>query len=869
MAIPDRIGRYRIVRLIGTGAASTVFEAHDEDLDVPVAVKVLAENWLHREDVVSSFLREARLLRSLEDPRVVAVHDIGRLDSGQPFLVMDLLPPSLSDRLAGSGADPAAARRLGHELARALEVLHSRGIVHRDVKPANMFVVAPDDAEGPFPPGATLVLGDFGLAGTSGDSGRSGGTPGYMAPEQTRHDTVDERADIYAAAAVVHRVATGQLPPRGELPADLRPAVEAGLAPDPSNRPASIGELADLMETSPLRSRAPAVALLVATVVVVTVIGGVALRRAGSGSSTGPTEGPPDNGPAETGPVLFGPRGVDAAAGLIAVADTENHRIVVIEGDRTSVFEGFRSPSDVLVSPDGSIMVADTGSNRILRLSGGSITTVAGDGRAGFSGDGGPAQTARLDRPMGIGFDQEGNLLVADTGNHRVRRIADGIIETLAGNGLAADSGDGGPAIGASLLAPVDAVGWEGGIALVDRDANRVRWIAPEGQIVTVAGTGSPRSDGDGGQGFAASLLAPTSVTAVSDGSLVVADGAGALRRLSPDGTISTLIGSLTSPRGVGEDAGSFFTTEPGRRGLLRADPDGQVAELVTGEPSGPIGDGGPASAASLLDPRAAVLIDGDRLVIADRGHSALRIVGEGGIVTSAPVWIDAVDLVSDGRGSLIAAVPSEHRVVRIDVESGTVTTVAGTGRSGDRGDGGLATAALLRRPEGIAVDDTGTVYIADSEAHRVRAVSPEGVIRTVVGTGEPGAATSSDPTDIRLNGPVAVAVGGEGELYVADEGNRRILLISDGSVEVLAQGIDSPDRLAVADGGVFVLSASRVLRLSGDDATPVVELGTDGGDIELGEKGLLITDTCRGTVSELVDGELTQWAGRPVESCP
>ena len=91
MLIPDRIGRYRIIRLKGTGAASSVFEAHDPLLDVTVAVKVLADHLIRREDMVSAFLREARLLRSIEDPRVVAVHDIGVLDTGQPFMVMDLL----------------------------------------------------------------------------------------------------------------------------------------------------------------------------------------------------------------------------------------------------------------------------------------------------------------------------------------------------------------------------------------------------------------------------------------------------------------------------------------------------------------------------------------------------------------------------------------------------------------------------------------------------------------------------------------------------------------------------------------------------------------------------------------------------------
>ena len=869
MAVPDRIGRYRIVRLIGTGAGSTVFEAHDEELDVPVAVKVLAENWLHREDVVSSFLREARLLRSLEDPRVVAVHDIGRLDSGQPYLVMDLLPASLSDRLVGAEADPAAALRVGHELVRALEVLHSRGLVHRDIKPANLFVLAEPDPGGPFPPGARIVLGDFGLVGVTGESGPAGGTPGYMSPEQARGDPLDERADIHAAAAVIHRVATGQLPPRGELPRDLRPAVEAGLAPDPAARPGSIGDLAALLDGAGSRRVRPRTWAAVGVVVVaLVVLAGLSItRRLGSGgaSTTGAGLGPASGTAAD--PLLFGPRGVDAAGGLIAVADTENHRIVVIDRDRVSVFGGFRSPSDVAIAPDGAILVADTGSNRVLRLAEGSISTVAGDGTSGFSGDGGPAESARLNHPLGIGFDDRGNLLVADSGNHRVRRISDGTIETIAGNGLEADSGDGAPALEASLLHPVDAVGWRGGVAIVDRDANRVRWTAPEGTISTIAGTGSPLSEGDGGPAVTASLLRPTAIVAAGDGSLLVTDGAGSVRRLTPDGTISTAVGGLDSPRGAGEDGGSIFVTGAG--GLTRSGPDEPTVVLLDVEPFGPIGDGGDATAASLLDPLAVTRLDDGRLVIADSGHSALRIVDTDGTMSSSPVWVEVADLAAAADGTVIAPVPSEHRVVRIDIDSGTVSTVAGGGSAGDTGDGGLAADARLRRPEGVAVDRDGTVYIADAEAHRIRAVSPDGVVRTVVGTGEPGSTAADDPTRIGLNGPTAVVVGTDGELYVADEGNRRILVVRDGSVEVLATDIDSPHRLAVSDRGVFVLSGSTVLRISPGGTTSVVELASSRGDLATGGSGILVLDACRGTLGETVDGEIRILAGRPIPSCP
>src|SRR4051812_18748654 len=208
--MPDRIGRYRVTGLLGTGASSTVLRAHDPELDVDVAVKLLADHLVGREDVVQRFLGEARVLRDLADAHVVGVHDVGVLDSGQPYLVMDLLDEgTLADRLevlAGADATPSPADGLavGLGLADPGGALDDLGLVHGDIKPENVFlrrtastaspVATPAaDSTAVLGPGVGLVLGDFGLAGEQGEAASGSGSAGYAAPEQERGAAVDVR----------------------------------------------------------------------------------------------------------------------------------------------------------------------------------------------------------------------------------------------------------------------------------------------------------------------------------------------------------------------------------------------------------------------------------------------------------------------------------------------------------------------------------------------------------------------------------------------------------------------------------------------------------------------------------------------------
>lgn len=265
-----QIGRYRLDAVHGSGAFATVWRGFDTELEIPIAVKVLAENWAHRSDVHERFLAEARLLRRISSDRVVRVHDVGT-HGDQPFFVMDFVAGgTLADRADGS-LDPAHALRLAEQSARAVGVLHEAGVVHRDIKPSNLLVsVEADGTE-------RVLVADLGsakrLAEATGITVTTG-TPSYMCPEQALGRPIDERCDVYALGVVTYVLLTGRLPfdvsdpvtlisrtaadrparveAARRLPAPLRAsAVDAVLARamslDPQRRPASAAELADAL----------------------------------------------------------------------------------------------------------------------------------------------------------------------------------------------------------------------------------------------------------------------------------------------------------------------------------------------------------------------------------------------------------------------------------------------------------------------------------------------------------------------------------------------------------------------------------------------------------------------------------------------
>ncbi|SDD99843.1 serine/threonine-protein kinase [Auraticoccus monumenti] len=275
----ERIGRYGLTRRLGAGSFATVWQGRDEELDVDVAVKVLADNWSANDDVRGRFLAEARLMRRIRDHRIVRVYDIGTLPDGRPYFVMDLATGGSLEDLRRRRVGPTLALHLSSEAARCLHVLHEHDVIHRDVTPGNLLL------DGDPLAGGHVVLADLGVAKemvVDKGSTMTAGTPAHMALEQaTGHGILDRRADVYSLASVCFTLITGEPPYPVRTLADL-------LSRDPHAAPppvaASIGappELDHLLAAalSPVPGRRPPTAAVLADELdgIVARMGGVRL----------------------------------------------------------------------------------------------------------------------------------------------------------------------------------------------------------------------------------------------------------------------------------------------------------------------------------------------------------------------------------------------------------------------------------------------------------------------------------------------------------------------------------------------------------------------------------------------------------------
>ncbi len=212
--MPDRLGRYAVRRRIGSGGFATVWLAYDEQLDAPVAIKVLADNWTDDHHVRTRFVEEGRFLRRVESPHVVTVYDAGELDDGRPYLVMTYADQgTLADRLQVDGLSVAQTIEVVRQVASGLQALHDRGVLHRDIKPANVLFRS---IEGPAETRELrAMVGDLGLGKALDMSSRLtmiAGTPSYVAPEQALGESPDARADQYSLGVLTYLLLTGRTP---------------------------------------------------------------------------------------------------------------------------------------------------------------------------------------------------------------------------------------------------------------------------------------------------------------------------------------------------------------------------------------------------------------------------------------------------------------------------------------------------------------------------------------------------------------------------------------------------------------------------------------------------------------------------------
>ena len=598
------------------------------------------------------------------------------------------------------------------------------------------------------------------------------------------------------------------------------------------------------------------------------------------------------------------PRGVFAdGLGNLFIADTSNHRIRRVDGQSgvittvagTGTFgfsgDGGAATSAELNFPYGvfadgldNLFVADSSNHRIRRVDGqsGVITTVAGTGTFGFSGDGGAATSAKLNFPSGVFADGLGNLFIADSSNHRIRRVdgQSGVITTVAGTGTFGFSGDGGTATSADLGYPsgVFADGL-GNLFVADSSNHRIRRVdGQSGVVTTVAGTGTFGFSGDGGAATSAELGAPSGVFADGLGNLFIADSSNhRIRRVDGQtGVITTAVGTgtqgfsgdggaatsaeLGAPYGVFADGpGNLFVADSFNHRIRRVDGQSGVITTVAGTGAfGFSGDGGAATSAELGSPTG-VFADGlANLFIADASNHRIRRVdgqsgvittvagtgtfrfsGDGGAATSAELGYPT-GVFTDGLGNLFIADSINHRIRRVDGQSGVITTVAGTGTFGFSGDGGAATSAELGAPSGVFADGLGNLFIADSSNHRIRRVNGQtGVITTAVGTGtqgfsgDGGAATSAE-----LGAPYGVFADGLGNLFIADSSNHRIRRVHGQS------------------GVITTVAGTGTFGFSGDGgAATSAELGAPSGVFADGLGNLLIADSSNHRIRR-VDGQ-------------
>jgi DNA-binding beta-propeller fold protein YncE len=442
---------------------------------------------------------------------------------------------------------------------------------------------------------------------------------------------------------------------------------------------------------------------------------------------------------------LNSPYGVawDAKRNEVYIADTLNNRVRAVNSTGTiSTLVGapLLQPRGLAVNGD-FLYIADTYNNVVRRfdLSSHALTSVAGNGVAGYV-DGVQGTAALLRMPSGLAFDDRANLYIADTGNNAIRElsVSDNVLRTVAGTGKAGGFGDGGPAILAQLSSPTGvAVRSNGDVVIADSGNNLIRVLegtlsaTPAHNIHVEAGNGTPSFAGDGQPPAAAQFSAPAAVVsklgAVAESNAAVPAVKG--QRYVVDTfnhTVRTFVSGDTDPdnHSTGDNDADDVTTIAGTGGL-RGLPDASSTKLTGSRFANPMG--------SALSP------DGNRLYVADTFNNVVR----------------AVDLI-------------QH----------TVTTVAGTpGQAGYGGDGQAATSALLSYPTGVAVDQAGNLFIADTYNGRIREVI-SGTIYTVAGTGRLGFSGEGGPAtaaDLYFPYGVSVDTSTPPNLIITDSFNHRI----------------------------------------------------------------------------------------------
>jgi uncharacterized repeat protein (TIGR01451 family) len=572
------------------------------------------------------------------------------------------------------------------------------------------------------------------------------------------------------------------------------------------------------------------------------------------------------------------------------------------------------------------------------------ITTFAGNGTCAYTGDGGQATSASLNNPQGIAFDAAGNLYIVDCLNNAIRRVdTNHKITTVVGDGTGnAGYNDNVPANQATMDNP-EAVATDasGNLYIADTGNNAIRFVNAQSNLVTsIVGNGTYGNTGDGGPANQALLRHPQGVYVDASGQIYISDTESALVRLvNANKIINTIIGSGTY--GFAGDGGPALNASLTNMFQLAVDAGGDVwvtdywnnriryysntagvpsfQTLTTVVGNGSVYDGGPATSASLYQPRSPDLDASGNLYITDTFNNRIREVnssgtistvagngipcafptntcGDGGQATAASFYIPR-SIFFDNSGNLIILDTYDNRVRK--VANGVVTTIAGTGDADFTGDGGAPTAATFRKPWGGGMDAAGNMYILDAFNNRVRKIdATTGNISTVAGSGAVGCGAggfSGDggpATSATLNCPIGLDVDAAGNLYISDYYNFVIRKV-DAKTQVITTIVGTPgtpgytgdggpatsatisyaDRVSVnGAGNLFISDAGNNVIRRVDAATGIIEtfagsgaygFGGDGGPALqakfAGPTGVVVTNAGNLYVGDLANQRVRQ----------
>lgn len=518
---------------------------------------------------------------------------------------------------------------------------------------------------------------------------------------------------------------------------------------------------------------------------------------------------------------------------IISRVDTQGN-MTTFAGTGESGFDGdggkaseakLKLPAGLTFDKEGNLYIADRNNHRVRKVdTSGRITTVAGNGIAGFSGDGGKATQAMLNLPSGVAIDDDGNIYISDRSNERVRVVNNkGIITTIAGNGEDGFKGDSGPATQAHLSKPFGlALDKKGNLYIADRGNNRVRMVNPQGIITTVAGDGGFFFMGDNGPAYRASIAGPTGVVVDDNGILYIADrNNNRVRSVDTQGMIQTVAGTghqdyngdsevaretnLYLPFGVALDAeGNLLIIDRSHYRIRQIDPRRGSVKTVAGNGVKMFaGDGGPATGANLSFPHGIIVDKNDNVLVSDKGHYRIRRIspdgiiqtiagngtrgniGDGGPALEASIY-GATALKLNNAGEVHIVSPSGFvSVIRKIDKNGTILKVMETvskdylesiDKNKYKGKVQTGELAVITAFSDIAFDHKENMFIVDRLNHQIRKVSAKGEISTIGGTGESAYYGDGGPaSEAAFRDPSALTTDLEGNLYIADAANNLI----------------------------------------------------------------------------------------------